>query len=72
MTCWRKIIHLCVLPFFMTSAESESADAQGKLDAEYTATLLSLPIRWLASALRELLQSGYEKSSLRARERRPV
>src|SRR5271163_3288014 len=51
MTCWRKIIHLCVLPFFMASAESESADAQGKLDAEYTATLLSLPIGHISWAV---------------------
>jgi hypothetical protein len=52
MDCLRKIIGLWVLPFFIVaSGESESANAQGKLDADYRATLLSLPIGHISWAV---------------------
>ena len=41
MTCWPKIAGLCFLRFFiMASAGSKPTEAQGKLNAYYTATLL--------------------------------
>ena len=53
MTCWPKIAGLCFMPFFiMASAGSKPTEAQGKLNAYYTATLLGLPIghiSWAAS-----------------------
>jgi hypothetical protein len=52
MTCWPKIAGLCFLPFFsMASAGSKPAEAQGKLDADYTATLLGLPIGHISWAV---------------------
>jgi hypothetical protein len=45
MTCRAKIIGLSLLSLLMpANAESISANAQAKLDAYYTATLLGLPI----------------------------
>jgi hypothetical protein len=45
MTCRAKIIRLSLLSLLMlANAESISANAQAKLDAYYTATLLGLPI----------------------------
>ena len=44
MTCWPKIAGLCFLPFFiMASAGSKPTEAQGKLNAYYTATLSGCP-----------------------------
>ena len=52
MTCWPKIAGLCFLPFFiMASAGSKSTDAQVKLNAYYTATLLGLPIGHISWAV---------------------
>jgi uncharacterized protein DUF3108 len=52
MICWRKIIRLWVLPFFIvTGSVSESANAQGKFHADYTATLLGLPIGHISWAV---------------------
>ena len=52
MTCWPKIIGVCFLPWFIVaSAELKSADAQGKLDAYYMATLLGLPIGHISWAV---------------------
>src|ERR1700721_503165 len=45
MTCWPKIAGLFFLPFLIIAdAGPKPAEAQGKLDAYYTATLLGLPI----------------------------
>jgi hypothetical protein len=52
MTCWPKIAGLCFLPFFiMASAGSKPTEAQGKLNAYYTATLLGLPIGHISWAV---------------------
>ena len=52
MTCWPKIIGACLLPFFiLASAGANSASAQGKLDAYYTAALLGLPIGHISWAV---------------------
>jgi hypothetical protein len=52
MTCWPKIAGLCFLPFFiMAGAGSKPTEAQGKLNAYYTATLLGLPIGHISWAL---------------------
>ena len=52
MTCWRRIIGFWLLLFFIvTSFGAKSANAEGKLDASYTATLLGLPIGHISWAL---------------------
>ncbi len=52
MPCWRRIIGLWLLPFFIVaSSGSKSANAEGKLDATYTATLLGLPIGHISWAV---------------------
>jgi Protein of unknown function (DUF3108) len=52
MACCRRIIGYWLLPFFIVaSSESKSANAEGKLDAYYTATLLGLPIGYISWAI---------------------
>ena len=59
MTCWPKIAGLFFLPFFIIAdAGSKPAEAQGKLDAHYTATLLGLPIGHISWAV-DLKENRY-------------
>src|ERR1700739_2248663 len=54
MTCWVsiRIIGLSLVPILvLASAGSKSANAQAKLDAHYTATLLGLPIGHISWAI---------------------
>jgi hypothetical protein len=54
MTCWVsiRIIGLSLVPILvLASAGSKSANAQAKLDAHYTATLLGLPIGHISCAI---------------------
>src|ERR1700733_14093005 len=59
MTWWPKIAGLIFLSFFIIAdAGSKPAEAQGKLDAHYTATLLGLPIGHISWAV-DLKENRY-------------